>query len=131
MGLLLSATHRHPSVLLILAGLVALLTALLLTGAADPQGVAAQVSPLSPLPVATPQPALLATDMPSPLSTAENGQSSSTDVRAAVDTSPAQAERPLIPLGAPAQTQPSMILVGALLVGLVVFVVVILVRRRE
>jgi len=135
MGLVHANTQRRRTLLLLISGALALLIGLLLTGTSAPHSAAAQVSPLSPLPVATPQPnlqpALAATDVPSPLAPADANQSTTTDFRAAADSSPAQTDQRLIPLGAPAQAQPSMILVGALLVGLVVFVVVLVLRRRE
>ncbi|MBI3957651.1 MAG: hypothetical protein HY328_02490 [Chloroflexi bacterium] len=138
MGFVDSIAYRRI-VLLLLSGALALLTALLLTVAAHPEAAAAQISPLSPLTVATPlpqsQPQVIATDTPSPLPPPQTGSnlSSAADQSSSVDRNlnQAQSEQPLLPLGEPSQTQPSLILVSALLVGLVLLVIVVLVARRR
>ncbi|HRJ40394.1 MAG: hypothetical protein KJZ86_12550 [Caldilineaceae bacterium] len=134
MGFARFFSYRRSAGLLILTGLLALCTVVLLAPAAHPQAVAAQISPLSPLTVATPlpqsQPQVLPTDTPSPLPPpqAESGPSSSAAQSSSGERTPQQS---LIPLGNPAQVQPSLILVGALLAGLVVLVIVVLVARRR
>jgi hypothetical protein len=125
MGIVHVNTHRRRTVLLMISGTLALLTVLVIAWAAAPHNAAAQISPLSPLTVATPvtesQPQTATPDAASPApSQADN------------DSLPARnMDQPLIPLGEPAQAQPSMILIGALLVGLVVFVIVVAVARRR
>ncbi len=116
---------RQRILLLLLSGTLALLTALLLTLAADPNAAAAQISPLAPLTVATPlsqsQPQVIATDTPSPLPPPQGDR----------NFSQAQSDQPLLPLGDPAQASPSLVLVGALLLGLGLLVIVVLVARRR
>lgn len=140
MGFVSSFPQRHRIVLLLLAGGLALLTALLLTLAAQPETAVAQISPLSPMPVATPlpqsQPQVIATDTPSPLPPpqADSNFSPATDQSSSADRdlNQAQSEQPLVALGEPSQAQVSLILVGALLLGLGLLVIVVLVvRRRE
>ena len=146
MGFVDSSVQRHRIVLLFLAGGLALLIALLLNFATQPEIVAAQISPLSPLPVATPQPVatllsqgqpqVIQTDTPSPLASPQSntGQSSATVQNPSANRNFVQSPlgQPLAPLGEPTQAQVSLILVGALLVGLGLLVVVVLVvRRRE
>ncbi len=139
MGFVDSIAYRRI-VLLLLSGALALLTALLLTVAAQPEAATAQISPLSSLTVATPlpasQPQVIATETPSPLPPpqADSNQSSPADQNLTADRNLNQAEtqQPLLPLGEPFQAQVSLILVGALLVGLGLLVIVVLVvRRRE
>ena len=152
MGFVDSSVQRHRIALLFLAGGLALLIALLLNFATQPEIVAAQISPLSPLPVATPrpvatpqpvatllsqgQPQVIQTDTPSPLASPQSntGQSSATVQNPSANRNFVQSPlgQPLAPLGEPTQAQVSLILVGALLVGLGLLVVVVLVvRRRE
>jgi len=133
-----STAYSQRTVLLLLCTVLALLTALLITATVRPQVVTAQVSPLSPLPVATPlpqsQPPVAATDAPSPLPRpqADRNRPPATAQSSTGERTPAQAKtpQPLIPLGKPARSQPSLFLAGALLAGLVLFVVLV-VRRRE
>ena len=140
MGFVDSSIQRHRIVLLLLSGALALLTALLLTLAAQPEAAAAQISPLSPMPVATPlpqsQPQVIATDTPSPLPPpqADSNFSPAAEQSSSADRTleQAQSEQPLVALGEPTQAQVSLILVGALLLGLGLLVIVVLVvRRRE
>lgn len=134
MGSAPSLAHRHLVELLILAGVLALCAGILFGQTAYPRSVVAQISPLSPLAVATPlpagQPQVLLTDTPSPLQPpqAESSQSSFTAQSSSADPNPSQS---LIPLGSPAEAEPSLILVGALLVGLAALVIVVLVARRR
>ena len=139
MGFVDFTAYRHRFFLLLCAGTLALLTALLLTLTAQPNAAAAQISPLSPLTVATPppasQPQVIVTEAssPLPLPQADNNLSSATEQSSSIDRNlvPGQSTQALIPLGEPVQTQTSLILVGLLLVGLVLLVVVVLVARQR
>jgi hypothetical protein len=137
MGNVHSITQSRRAVLLLLSGILALLTVLLLTFAVRSESAEAQISPLSPLPVATSvpenQPQIVATATTSPLPLADNIQSSvaeqsSTEIR---DLNQAASDQQLIPLGEPSEAQPSLILVGALLVGLGLFAFAVLTVRRR
>lgn len=134
---------------LILCGGLALLS-VLFAGLLDQSGRAsAQISPLSPLTVATPipqqesqSPQVVATETPVPFPPPQPPQTSPDrgpvqpqhmqqggEQMASVEP---QSEQPVIPLGEPTEASPSLILIGALLVGLVLLVVLVLVvRRRE
>lgn len=134
--------------ILILCGGLALVT-LLFAGALGQSGRAsAQISPLSPLTVATPlpqeesqPPQVIATDTPAappasqpPAESPGRGpvQPQNIQQSSAQPETLAQDAQPLIPLGEPSEASPSLILIGALLVGLVLLVVLVLVvRRRE
>ncbi len=134
--------RRRSLVYLLIAGGLALLTVLLLALSIKTETASAQISPLSPLMVATPlpeaeplpqsQPQVIQTETPSPLAPpqSDNSQSSTAAQNPSADRNFNQS--PLSPLNEPTQAQVSLILVGALLVGLGLLVIVVLiVRRRE
>lgn len=142
MGFVDSNAQRHRRVLLFIAAGLALLTALLLTLASHNETASAQISPLSPLIAATVQPEevqpeevqpqVIPDDTPSPLAPpqTDNSQFSTAPQNPSADRDFNQS--PLAPLNEPTQAQVSLILVGALLVGLGLLVVIVLiVRRRE
>ena len=132
MGSVDYSVQRRRLVLLLLAGGLALLTFLLLTLASPSKTVTAQISPLSPLTVATPLPQAIATGIPSPLEPpqTDNNQSSTSVQNPAANRDFNQS--PLAALGEPSQTPTSLVLVGALLAGLgLLGIVVLVVRRRE
>ncbi|MFZ1756480.1 MAG: hypothetical protein WBO46_07020 [Caldilineaceae bacterium] len=114
----------------IFSGLLALCITLLIAANGQSPAVA-QVSPLSPLTVATPvpqnQPQILPTDTPVPTSPLPAG-----DAETVRDPIQPLAETPVAALGEPFQAPPSLILVGGLLVGLgLLIILVLVVRRRE
>lgn len=136
MGFVDSKRQHHRLILLLLAGGLALLTVLLLNFATQSEIAAAQISPLSPLPVATPlpqgQPQVIPTDTPSPLAPAQSNTSQSLTAAQNPSANRDFNQSPLAPLGEPTQAPTSLILVGALLIGLGLLVIVVLVvRRRE
>lgn len=137
-----SVAHGNRMFALFLSVLVALAIVAVAGSMSGSRPVSAQVSPLSPLTVATPepqgesqppvsqppviqsspdQPQILPTDTPSP----EESQ------QATGDREPAQPQDspPPIPLGEPLEASPSLILMGALLFGLLLLVVVVFVAR--
>ncbi len=142
MGFVDSNTQRRRLIYLLIAGGLALLTVLLIALSLNTESASAQISPLSPLMVATPmpdeeplsqdQPQLIQAETPSPLAPPQidNSQSATSVQNPSADRSFTQS--PLSPLNEPTQAQASLILVGALLVGLgLLVIVVLLVRRRE
>lgn len=142
MGFVDSNTQRRRLIYLLIAGGLALLTVLLLALSLNTESASAQISPLSPLMVATPmpeeeplsqdQPQIIQAETPSPLAPpqSDNIQSATSFQNPSADRSFTQS--PLSPLNEPTQAQVSLILVGALLVGLgLLVIVVLLVRRRE
>lgn len=119
-----SIFQRQPLLLLALSAVAALLASLFLGQPVYPAGPVAQISPLSPLTVATPLP--------------NNQSQNSSSAPAQSQTTPggdrnpsAEAGQPIVPLGAPAQASPSLLLMGGLLAGLLLLVIVVLVARRR
>jgi len=124
MAPLASIFQRQPLFLLSLSAVAALLITLFFSQPVYPAGPVAQISPLSPLTVATPLPGN------------QSQNSSSSPVQSQPnpggDRNPSfNGAQPTTPLGAPAQASPSLLLMGGLLAGLVVLVLVVLVARRR
>lgn len=129
MGFVDSNIQPRRLVLLLIAGGLAVLTVLLLALSHNTESASAQISPLSPLMVATPMPE---EEPPSPLAqpNSENLQSSTSVQNPSAERNSNQS--PLSPLNEPTQAQVSLILVGVLLLGLGLLVIVVLiVQRRE
>ncbi|GEM_PF-5097966 len=118
---------RHPSPvpLLLLVGL-----AFLLAWTLNPLPVSSQAqdSPLSPLAPASPLATVAPAAPPAPASGTEPTPPAPGAAEGPVAETPA--EGPAIPEGVPRRTSPSMVLVGAVLLGLVFLVVVVLWRTR-